>query len=170
MDAFKRAEYIKKIHEKTNEELEKKAHYFATKANKHRKKMTFQPGDMVWVPLRKEHFPKKRKSKLMPRGKGPLKVLAKINDNVYKIEFPGDYGVSPTFNFANLCPFLGDEVIESSTTPFQDGEDDADIPSIHTIQPMNQKQDTSSNMNHGPSTRSHAKKLQQHVTFTSSRK
>jgi hypothetical protein len=41
---------------------------------------------------------------------------------------------------------------------------DADIPSIHTIQPMNQKQDTSSNMNHGPLIRSHAKKLQQSVT------
>jgi hypothetical protein len=41
---------------------------------------------------------------------------------------------------------------------------DADIPSIHTIQPMNQKQDTSSNMNHGPLIRSHAKKLQQYVT------
>jgi hypothetical protein len=42
--------------------------------------------------------------------------------------------------------------------------DDADIPSIHTIQPMNQKQDTSSNMNHGPLTRSRAKMLQQQVT------
>jgi hypothetical protein len=41
---------------------------------------------------------------------------------------------------------------------------DADIPSIHTIQPMNQKQDTSSNMNHAPLTRSRAKTLQQHVT------
>jgi hypothetical protein len=59
MDAFKRAEYIKKIHEKTKEEIEKKAHYFDVKANKHRKKMTFEPSDMVWVHLRKEHFPEK---------------------------------------------------------------------------------------------------------------
>jgi hypothetical protein len=41
---------------------------------------------------------------------------------------------------------------------------DVDIPSKHMIQPMNQKQDTSSNMNHGPLTRSYAKKLQQQVT------
>jgi hypothetical protein len=47
MGASKRAEYFKKIHEKAKEELEKKAHYFAVKANKHRKKMTFQLGDMV---------------------------------------------------------------------------------------------------------------------------
>jgi hypothetical protein len=76
MDASKHAEYVKKIHEKTKEELEKKAHYFAAKANKYRKKMTFEAGDMVWVHLRKEHFPEKRKSKLMPRGDGPFKVLA----------------------------------------------------------------------------------------------
>jgi hypothetical protein len=137
MDASKHAEYVK-IHEKTKEELEKKAHYFAMNANKHRK-MTFEPSDMVWVHLRKERFPKKRKSKLMPRGDGPFKVLAKINDNAYKIELPGDYGVSPTFNVVDLSPFLGDKVIESRTTPFQEGEDDADIPSIHMIQQMNQK-------------------------------
>jgi hypothetical protein len=139
MDASKRAEYIKKIHEKTKEEIEKKTHYFAVKANKHHKKMTFEPGDMVWVHLCKEHFLEKRKSKLMPRGDGPFKVLAKINDNTYKIELPGDYGVSPTFNVADLSPFLGDEVIESRTTPFQEREDDADISHIHTTQQMNQE-------------------------------
>jgi hypothetical protein len=164
MDASKRAKYIKKIHEKTKKELEKKTHYFAAKANKHCKKMTFEPGDMVWVHLRKECFPEKRKSKLMPRGDGPFKVLAKINDNTYKIELHVDYGVSPTFSAADLSPFLGDEVIESRTTPFQERDDGADIPPIHTTQQMNQEQDTSSNLNQGPLTRSRAKKLQQRVT------
>jgi hypothetical protein len=93
-----------------------------------------------------------------------LKVLAKINDNIYKIELPGDYGVRPTFNVADLSSFLGDEVIESRTTPFQEGEDDVDIPPIHKIQSMDQKEDTSSNINCGPLTRSRAKKLQQQVT------
>jgi hypothetical protein len=100
----------------------------------------------------------------MPRGDGPFKVMAKINDNTYKIELPGDYGVSPTFNVADLSPFLGDEVIASRMTPFQEREDDADIPPIHTTQQMNQEQDTSSNLNHGPLTRSRAKKLQEQVT------
>jgi hypothetical protein len=106
MDASKRAENVKKIHEKAKEELENKAHYFATKANKHRKNMTFQLDDMIWVHLRKEWFPEKHKSKLMPRGDGPFKVLAKINDNAYKIDLPGDCSVSPTFNVADFLHFL----------------------------------------------------------------
>jgi hypothetical protein len=100
----------------------------------------------------------------MPRGDEPFKVLAKINDNTYKIELSGDYGVSPTFNVGDLSPLLGGEVIESRMTPFQEGEDDVGIAPIHMTQQMNQEEDTSSNLNRGPLTRSHAKKLQQQVT------
>jgi hypothetical protein len=38
------------------------------------------------------------------------------------------------------------------------------IPPIHTTQQLNKEQNTSSNLNHGPLTRSRAKKLQQQVT------
>ncbi|XP_042444041.1 uncharacterized protein LOC122029161 [Zingiber officinale] len=38
---------------------------------------------------RKERFPKRRQSKLNPRGDGPFQVLEKINDNAYKLELPG---------------------------------------------------------------------------------
>jgi len=31
---------------------------------------------------------KKKKSKLMPRGDGPFKVLTMINDNAYKLDLP----------------------------------------------------------------------------------
>jgi hypothetical protein len=86
--------------------------------------MTFELGDMVWMHLRKERFPEKHKSKLMSRGDGPFTVLAKIHDNAYNIDLPGDYGVSPTFNVADLTPFFGDEVLESRTVLFQEGEDD----------------------------------------------
>ena len=71
--------------------------------------MVSQPGDLVWIHLRKERFPSKRKSKLMPRANGPFEVLERVNDNAYKVNLPGYYCVSTTFNVANLSPYLEDE-------------------------------------------------------------
>jgi hypothetical protein len=52
---------------------------------------------MVWVHFRKDRFPHLRKSKLLPRGASPYKVLANINDNAYTIDLPiVEYGVSNT--------------------------------------------------------------------------
>ena len=55
--------------------------------------------------MRKERFPDKRKSKLHPRGDGPCQVLERINDNAYKIDLPGEYNVSATFNVSDLSLF-----------------------------------------------------------------
>jgi len=66
LEASKRASFVKKIHEKTKEAIEKRSKYYAAWANKHHKKVTFEPGDLVWILLHKDRFPQKRKSKLMP--------------------------------------------------------------------------------------------------------
>ena len=91
--------------------------------NKHRKEVSFNQGDLVWIHLRKDRFPDKRKSKLMPRGDGPFCVLAKINDNAYKIDISTSYGGSNTFNVANLLLFTSEDASESRTTPFRRGDD-----------------------------------------------
>ncbi|KAK1603709.1 hypothetical protein QYE76_027382 [Lolium multiflorum] len=98
MEASKRVDFVRKIHVKTKELIEKKGKSNAARMNKKRKEMLFKPGDMVWVHFRKDRFPKLRKSKLLPRGAGPYKVLAKINDNAYSIDLPHDeFGVSNSF-------------------------------------------------------------------------
>ncbi|WVZ63372.1 hypothetical protein U9M48_013009 [Paspalum notatum var. saurae] len=69
---------------------------------------------------------------LIPRADGPFKVIEKINDNAYKLELPPEFGVSPTFNIADLKPYLGEEDdLESRTNPLQEGEDDKDISPMH---------------------------------------
>ncbi|GKB52751.1 hypothetical protein Tco_0903504, partial [Tanacetum coccineum] len=59
---------------------------------------------------------------------GPFRVLKKINDNAYKIELPGHYNVSITFNVANLSPYKedSDNESDSGSSLFQEGDDDAD--------------------------------------------
>ena len=68
--------------------IEKANASYQAHANKHKKKKVFQPGDLVWIHLRKESFPSKRKNKLMLRAKGPFEVLERVNDNAYKVDLP----------------------------------------------------------------------------------
>jgi hypothetical protein len=63
----------------TNEAIHLKVVCKAANMNKHRKKVLFEPGDVVWIHLRKECFPDQRKSKLLPRVDGPFHILPKIN-------------------------------------------------------------------------------------------
>ena len=104
--------------------------------DKGRKAINFELGDLVWLHLRKERFPALRKSKLMPRADGPFRVLQQINENAYKLDLPGDFGVSPTFNIADLKPYLGEEdELKSRMTQMQEGEDDEDINTNDTSMP-----------------------------------
>jgi hypothetical protein len=83
---------------------------------------------MVWLHLRKDQFPTLRRSKLMPRVASPFKVLTKINDNYYILDLPAEFGVSTSFNVADLKPYMGeDDELPSRTTSLQEGEDDEDI-------------------------------------------
>ena len=67
----------------------------------------------------------KKKKKLQPREDGTFKIIQKINDNAYKVELLGNYGVLATFNVSNLSPYEDDELIDSRTSLFQQGENDA---------------------------------------------
>ena len=88
---------------------------------------------MVWLHLRKDRFPTLRRSKLMPRATGPFKILTKINDNAYTLVLPAEFGVSTSFNVADLKPYAGeDEELPSRMTSVQEGEDDEDITSPST--------------------------------------
>ncbi|KAH9648161.1 WD REPEATS REGION domain-containing protein [Citrus sinensis] len=105
MNGKKKAEFVKQLHERTRQHIEKRTKQYATQANKGRKQVVFQPGDWVWVHMRKERFPAQMRSKLLPKGDGPFQVVARINDNAYKLDLPGEYNVSATFNVSDLYPF-----------------------------------------------------------------
>jgi hypothetical protein len=123
LDGKKKAEFVKMIHEKAWLNIERRIKQYVHQANKGRKKIVFEPGDWVWLHLRKDRFPEKRRSKLLPRRDGPFQVVERINDNAYKLDLPGEYGVSASFNIADLSPFdVGDCL---RVNPSQEEENDA---------------------------------------------
>ncbi|KAL7596133.1 hypothetical protein Lser_V15G29757 [Lactuca serriola] len=146
LDGNKKAEFVKQIHEKARLNIERRTEQYSKQANKGRRKMIFEPGDWVWLHMRKERFPAQRRSKLLPRGDGPFQVLERINDNAYKLDLPGEYNVSATFNVTDLAPF--DVGSDLRTNPFQEEGNDAN-PQLSTKDP-NQMPD-------GPVTRARAK-------------
>ena len=64
LDASKRADFVKKLHAQTKENIEKMIEHYAKRVNKTRKKLVFEQGDLVWVHLWKDRFPEQRKCKL----------------------------------------------------------------------------------------------------------
>jgi len=68
------ADYVKRLHEDTRKQLEKRTVQYERQHNKGRKELLFEPGDLVWVHLRKERFPSQRNSKLKPRAEGLIRI------------------------------------------------------------------------------------------------
>ena len=95
-----------------------------------------------------------RRSKLLPRGDGPFQVLERINDNACKLDLPGEYNVSATFNVTDLSPFdVGDDL---RTNPFQEEGNDGDMESSNAWKVADPIQ-----VPVGPTTRARAKKFKE---------
>jgi len=105
-----RAKEIKKLHEQIRAHIEKINKTYKIKTYTNRKEIEYQPSDLIWLHLRKERFPTRRKSKLMARGEGPFKVLGKVGTNAYKPELYRDMAVSTTFNTRDLSPYVEDDI------------------------------------------------------------
>ena len=59
VEASNAVEEIQKLHEHARDESENSTSY-QVQANKQKKSIIFQSGDLVWIHLRKEHFPSKK--------------------------------------------------------------------------------------------------------------
>ena len=66
-NGLSKANFSKSLHEKVKAQIEKKVEQYARYSNKGRKKMAFKLSDWVWIPLRKNRFTSKRKSRLQEK-------------------------------------------------------------------------------------------------------
>jgi hypothetical protein len=133
IDVVVHVEQMINLHEQTQQNIVVANSKYQVAGSKGRKLVTFEPGDMVWLHLQKDHFPALHRSKLMPRAAGPFKVLTRINDNAYVPDLPMEFGVSTRFNVADLKTYTGeDEELPPRTTSVQEGDDDEDTTSTST--------------------------------------
>jgi hypothetical protein len=139
---------VRQLHERVRLQIEKRNRLYDFKENKGRKQVVFQLSDGVWIHMCKEWFPNQGKSKLQPRGDGQFQVLERINDNTYKIDLLGEYGVNATFNVTDLTLFHTG--FNSKLNPSEERGDDVDQPA-NTKDPLQ--------VLSGPITRSKAKAL-----------
>ncbi|XP_074298965.1 uncharacterized protein LOC141629956 [Silene latifolia] len=110
-DAKKRVEQMLQIHAQVKKQIEKTNEAYKARAKGPKQATNFEVADLVWINLRKERFPAKRKNKLMPRADGPFEVLEKIGSNAYKINLPGDYEVLAAVSGVISSPFCGHRML-----------------------------------------------------------
>jgi len=124
-DGFEKASFIKDLNHHIKQQIERKVGKYVEHANKGRKELIFEPGDWVWLHLRKDIFPTHRKYKLMPRGDGSFQVIKRINDNAYELDLPDTYLGSHSFNISDLTSFFAG-LPNSWTNSLPPGEHDED--------------------------------------------
>ena len=94
---------------------------------------------------------------MLPRGDGPFQVPERINNNAYKLDFPGEYTVIATFNVTDLSPFdAGDNL---RTNPFQEEGNDGSRAKEGSVDPLE--------VSLGPMTRDKAKRFKKPFMFYS---
>ncbi|XP_071917061.1 uncharacterized protein [Coffea arabica] len=110
LDGKKKAEFVRDLHTKARANIEKRTLQYIQSANKGRRKMVFEPGDWVWIHMRKERFPIQRRNKLLPRGDGPFQVVERINDNAYKLDLPGMEQEQPPTDYSLMFTAMKNEL------------------------------------------------------------
>ncbi|KAJ0969312.1 hypothetical protein J5N97_022189 [Dioscorea zingiberensis] len=123
------AEHLRVIHEQVKLAIQESNTKYKMNADKRRRQVLFDEGDLVWVVLTRDRFPVGEYNKLKEGKIRPCEVLQKINDNAYRLCLPSHLKTSDIFNVKHLSPcFVESTDMNSRVSSFQPGEADAREP------------------------------------------
>lgn len=81
-------ESLAKIHTITLVNLKTPTTKYKDAADKHRRHVVFDIGNLVWVYFMRDRLPAHAYNKLKSKRVGPVEVLERINDNAYRLHLP----------------------------------------------------------------------------------
>lgn len=139
-EAKQQATDFLKLHQQVLDNIQKANAKYKQRADKGlMQREQFNIGDFVWVHLRKERFPKQRKSKLMPRAIGPYQIINKYGENAYKVDLPEEYGVSTTFNIGDCAPYHATLELRTILSQEEENAPNSELDSFDLIAAPNQE-------------------------------
>lgn len=118
---------LQQVHKMAHDNLSSSTARYKRDADKKRRELIFEPGELVWVVLTKDRFPAGEYNKLKSRKIGPVEIIERINPNAYRVRLPSNLRTSDVFNVKHLSPFHGDNSTPDSWSnlPNQGGPDAA---------------------------------------------
>jgi len=124
--ATKFIEQIQEIHQAVQEQLEHSQAKYKARHDKHRIEHRFQVGDQVWLYINKDRMQGEGK-KLKPIRYGPFKILEKIGENAFHLDFPSYMHIYSVVNVENLRLF--------EPSLIEDPKEQSQFPSIDDLLP-----------------------------------
>lgn len=113
-------------HARAYQQLEASTLKYKAATDTHRRRVVFREGDLVWVHLTRDRIPSHAYNKLKSKKIGHVPIVAKINDNVYRVQLPSDITTSNVFNVRFLTQFFPpDDPSDSRSNPAHPGGPDA---------------------------------------------
>ncbi|KAI5328758.1 hypothetical protein L3X38_028155 [Prunus dulcis] len=108
--AYKTAKEWQVTNELARAQLEKATRKMKKWADKHRRDVVFQPGDLVFVKLNpSQHKSTRRLHKaLLRRYEGPFPIIRSVGRAAYRVELPPRLKIHPVFHVSNLKPYHAD--------------------------------------------------------------
>ena len=118
VSAIEFASHMHELHKEINKRIQASNLKYKPQVDLHRRDLDFDVGDYVMIRIKPKRYPSGTFKKLQARSASPFKVLKKLGSNAYVIDIPSDYGISSTFNIADLIAFKGPAIIPYE--PFDD--------------------------------------------------